>query len=401
MTVDLVSLGEICKEIYRYPTYYGIEYLNNGVPEVRGELITEDGTIDLDRQKWRFISETTSSKFPRTNLEEGDLIMSVRGTIGKVGIVPHELHGGNITANLIRISPNKQRVYERYLWMYMRSPEFLNSLDNESSSTTIKTIKAPNLKALLIPLPSLEKQKRIADILDRAEALRAKRRAALAQLDEITEAIFIEMFGDPVTNPKEWKKVGMPEVVVGKYGIKAGPFGSSLKKEEYTTSGYRIYGQEQVIAGRFDIGDYYISERKYQQLKACAVNEGDLLVSLVGSFGKVLVVPPGIEPGIINPRLLKITPNKNLLTSDFLTALLSLPAIQAEFERMAHGGTMGILNAGLLKQLQVILPPLDLQREFSHHVKAIENYKSAYEASLAELDELFFSLQYRAFRGEL
>ena len=150
----------------------------------------------------------------------------------------------------------------------MRSPEFLNSLDNESSSTTIKTIKAPNLKALLIPLPSLEKQKRIADILDRAEALRAKRRAALAQLDEITEAIFIEMFGDPVTNPKEWKKVGMPEVVVGKYGIKAGPFGSSLKKEEYTTSGYRIYGQEQVIAGRFDIGDYYISERKYQQLKA-------------------------------------------------------------------------------------------------------------------------------------
>ena len=127
MTMDQVSLGEICKEIYRYPTYYGIEYLDIGVPEVRGELITADGNIDLDRQKWRFISKTTASKFPRTNLEEGDLVMSVRGTIGKVGIVPRELCGANITANLIRMSPNKQRVYERYLLLYMRL-EFLNSL---------------------------------------------------------------------------------------------------------------------------------------------------------------------------------------------------------------------------------------------------------------------------------
>lgn len=250
-------------------------------------------------------------------------------------------------------------------------------------------------------LPPLEEQKRIANILDRAEALGAKRRVALSQLDELTLSIFIDIFGDPVANPKKWEKVGMPEVVVGKYGIKAGPFGSSLKKEEYTTSGYRIYGQEQVIAGRFDIGDYYIDERKYQQLKACAVNEGDLLVSLVGSFGKVLVVPPGIEPGIINPRLLKITPNKSLLTSDFLAALLSLPSIQAEFERMAHGGTMGILNAGLLKQLQVILPPLDLQKEFAHRIEAVEKLKTTYRTSLAELDELFASLQYRAFGGEL
>jgi type I restriction enzyme S subunit len=193
----------------------------------------------------------------------------------------------------------------------------------------------------------------------------------------------------------------MTGVVVGKYGIKAGPFGSSLKKEDYTTSGYRIYGQEQVIAGRFDNGDYYIGERKFQQLKSCAVTEGDLLVSLVGSFGKVLVVPPGIEPGIINPRLLKITPNQQLVTPDFLAALLQHPTAQAEFQRIAHGGTMGILNAGLLKQLKVILPPVTLQREFACRVSAVEKLKAAQRASLAEMDALFASLQHRAFRGEL
>jgi type I restriction enzyme S subunit len=247
----------------------------------------------------------------------------------------------------------------------------------------------------------MTEQRRIVDILDQADALRVKRRTALAQLDSLTEAIFFDLFGDPGTNPKGWKRIGMADAVVGKFGIKAGPFGSSLKKEDYTTSGYRVYGQEQVISGRFDIGDYYIDDRKYQQLKTCAVNEGDLLLSLVGSFGKVLTVPPGIEPGIINPRLVKITPNHDLVRSDFLAALLALPATQAEFERVAHGGTMGILNAGLLKQLLVIIPPLSIQHKFAFHVIAVEKLKTAHHASLAKLDELFSSLQYHAFKGEL
>ena len=299
-------------------------------------------------------------------------------------------------ANTQLIFPDATKADVRFLWI---------QLNDESrwhrSGTGQPFIKPSDVKAHRVLLPPLAEQRRIAEVLDRAEALRAKRRAALAQLDSLTQSLFLHLFGDPVTNSKEWKRVDMPDAVVGKYGIKAGPFGSSLKKEDYTTSGYRIYGQEQVIGGRFDIGDYYIGERKYQQLKSCAVAEGDLLVSLVGSFGKVLIVPAGIEPGIINPRLLKITPNQALVTPDFLASLLQHPTVQAEFQRVAHGGTMGILNAGLLKQLKVILPPIALQREFARRVTAVEALKTAQRASLAELDALFATLQHRAFRGEL
>jgi len=277
--------------------------------------------------------------------------------------------------------------------------EFMRTVSGVGGS--LLRARPAHVAKIIVPLPPLPKQRRIADVLDRADALRAKRRAALAQLDTLTQSIFFDMFGDPATNPKGWKRVHMSDAVVGKYGVKAGPFGSSLKKEDYTTTGYRIYGQEQVIAGRFDVGDYYIGDCKYQQLKSCTVTEGDLLVSLVGSFGKVLVVPQGIEPGIINPRLLKITPNHDLLTPDFLAALLALPETQKEFARMAHGGTMGILNAGLLKQLQVILPPLSNQRNFARRVAAVDKLKATHRASLAELDALFASLQHRAFRGEL
>lgn len=280
----------------------------------------------------------------------------------------------------------------KYLYYYLRQ---LN-LPDAGYSRHFKYLKRTEIVLLSLP-----EQRRIAAILDQAEALRANRRGALAQLDSLSQSIFVEMFGDPKTNPKGWQCAEMPDVVIGKYGIKAGPFGSSLKKEDYTPAGYRIYGQEQVIAGRFDIGDYYIGERKFEQLKNCAVHEGDVLVSLVGSFGKVLVVPPGIEPGIINPRLLKITPNYQLITSEFLAATLTLPATQTAFERMAHGGTMGILNAGLLKQLVIMLPPLALQLEFANRMSKVEELKTFQCESLNYLEALFASLQHRAFRGEL
>ena len=280
----------------------------------------------------------------------------------------------------------------RYLYHYLRQLR----LPDRGYDRHFKYLRRTN-----VLLPPLAEQRRIAGVLDRAEALRAKRRAAIAQIGTLTRAMFLDLFGDPATNPRGWSRVELRHVVDGKYGVKAGPFGSSLRKEEYTTSGYRVYGQEQVIAGRFDIGDYFIGERKFEQLKACAVNEGDVLISLVGSFGKVLVVPPGVEPGIINPRLLKIRLDSEVLTPDFLAAMLTLPSVQLEFKRMAHGGTMGVLNAGALKHLPVVTPPLVLQREYSVRAAAAVRLTQAHRASLVALDELFNALAHRAFRGEL
>ena len=99
------EFGDTMAEVYRYPTYFGIRYESDGVPEIRGELLRSDGTIVTDRCALRFISRRTSERFPRTVLRAGDLVMSVRGTIGKVSIVPPELEGANMTANLMRLSP--------------------------------------------------------------------------------------------------------------------------------------------------------------------------------------------------------------------------------------------------------------------------------------------------------
>lgn len=270
-----------------------------------------------------------------------------------------------------------------------------------SSGSTHKTIYVRVAERFRILLPPIEVQRRIATLLDKADILRARRRESVALVDALSESIFLDTFGDPVSNPLGWDTAPLADVVSGKYGLKAGPFGSALLKSDYTTSGYRVYGQEQVIAGRFDVGDYYIDESKYQSLSSCAVSAGDVLVSLVGSYGQVVVVPSSAEPGIINPRLVKITPDPSLLRSEFLAAVLKSGSTQAELRRNAHGQTMGVLNAGLLKTVLTMVPPLATQDEFLAAVSDLEQLRSGLQRSLCELNELFASLQQRAFRGDL
>jgi type I restriction enzyme S subunit len=397
-----VRLGEICQEIYRYPTYYDIEYLDTGIPEIRGELITSDGSIDLNRQKWRFISKNTSSKFPRTVLREGDLVMSVRGTIGKIGLIPQEFVGANITANLIRISPNRLRVNERYLWRYMRSTEFINSLDNASSSTTIKTIKAPDLKDIRIPLPPLEEQKRIAEILDRAEELRSKRREAIAELDTLIQAIFLEMFGDPAFNPQKWPRIQLVDLCSSADEIKCGPFGTQLGKDEYTTEGVPLWGIKNVNALFKILTHEFLEARTAKRLMQYSIEPGDIVMTRKGTVGNCAVYPDSYPLGIMHSDLLRLRVSRQKCVPIFLSHQLHYSRdVERQLALISGGAIMPGINVTKLKSLEVLVPPLSLQKEFAHRVEAVEKLKTAHYSSLSELDALFASLQHRAFQGEL
>ncbi len=338
----------------------------------------------------------------RQRLKADDILVStVRPNLNGVARVPKDLNGAIASTGFCVLRPRSSLLCSGYLFHWVKSPWFIGAMTRRATGASYPAVTDSIVFDSTIPLPPLPAQRRIAAILDKADALREKRRAALEQLDQLLTAIFLAVVGDPAVNPKQWSRHPLSEVVAEPYGIKAGPFGSSLKKEEYTPNGYRVYGQEQVLAGRFDVGDYYISERKYQKLKSCAVSEGDVLVSLVGSFGKVLVVPNDIEPGIINPRLLKITPRKQILRSEFLASMLVQPSVQRQFEQWSHGGTMGILNASLMKRLIVPVPPIEVQDRFIAAKRQLERLRHCHTLSLQICDSLFSSLQQRAFTGAL
>jgi len=167
--------------------------------------------------------------------------------------------------------------------------------------------------------------------------------------------------------------------------IKAGPFGSSLKKEFYVSKGYKIYGQEQVISGDPYCGNYYINETRYAALKSCAIEPRDVLISLVGTVGRVLVIPEDAEPGIINPRLLRLSLSCYKIAPQFIRYFLESTTTRNKLESWSQGGTMGVLNADILKALPTPVPPLPEQEKIAQILstwdKAIETVEKLIENS--------------------
>lgn len=214
--------------------------------------------------------------------------------------------------------------------------------------------------------------------------------------------------GGPWTStglPNTWAWCCLQELAAARsHALKAGPFGSALTKKSYSPSGYKIYGQEQVIRADPKFGDYYISETKFKQLRSCAVETGDILVSLVGTIGRVLIMPADHEPGIINPRLVKISLHQPL-ERQFIAHYLGSPLAKAELGKKSHGGTMDILNLGILRELKVPLAPLPEQKEIVRQLERamarLDAAAAAHASAVAELDRLDQSLLARAFTGQL
>jgi len=163
--------------------------------------------------------------------------------------------------------------------------------------------------------------------------------------------------------------------------VKAGPFGSALTKDQYVPVGFKVYGQEQVIRGDHTYGDYFISPKKYRELESCAVRPGDVLLSLVGTVGRLLEIPEGALPGVINPRLIRFSLNKKLVDSRFFRHLFESAVVQRQLEQLAQGGTMGVLNAGVLRSFRISLPKITEQR-------AIATALSDVDALIAGLERL-------------
>lgn len=343
----------------------------------------------------RYPSVVKYCSAPKKTAKKNDILMSVRAPVGAINIADVDCCIGR---GLCSIRPKDMDLF--YLYHILKSKE--KEIEQTGQGSTFKAINQKELRKIRIPVPPLPIQKQIASILERAESLREKRQKANDDTNKIIQSIFYKMFGDPVKNEKRWDINNITQLAKdGKHAIKAGPFGSSLKKECYVEKGYKIYGQEQVIVDNMDIGDYYISEEKYKEMEAYKVSEGDVLISLVGTFGKISVVPHNYKEGIINPRLIKISLNSHKMLPQFMKCLLTSDIMKRKIEENSHGGTMGIINLSILKQLKIITPPIDKQKKFVVAINKITLIGNKQKEGGVEINHLFDALMQKAFAGEL
>lgn len=258
-------------------------------------------------------------------------------------------------------------------------------------ATTADNFPVDKLKRLVVPLPPLPEQRRIAAVLDRAEALQIKRRAALAQLDTLTQSIFLDMFGEPAANPKGWRLRALEEVAETTSGgtpnrAVAEYFGGDIP---WVKSG-------ELHQGVVTATEESLTERGLAESSAKLMPPGTVLVAMYGAtVGTIAVL--GIRAAT-NQAICSIQPMGGLNVGYLVHLLRRLsPTLLAK----RVGGAQPNLSQELLRKMTVPVPPEEIQRDFAGRISTVEKLKTPYDASVSQVDALFASLQYRAFREEL
>ena len=206
--------------------------------------------------------------------------------------------------------------------------------------------------------------------------------------------------------PVGWEWIYIDRVCENnKNSLKAGPFGSLLKKDVFVENGYKVYGQEQVIKENAFYGNYFIDEAKYRELVSYKVKQYDILISLVGTVGKVLIVPENFQLGVINPRLIKISLDKEKYWPRYFKYYFESSFLKGIYSEKTQGTTMDILNMQIIKSLPF---PYCSPQEQSQIVQEIEtrlsvcdNIESTIRESLEKAEALRQSILKKAFEGKL
>lgn len=247
-------------------------------------------------------------------------------------------------------------------------------------------------------LPPIEEQRRIAAILDKADELRAKRRAALAHLDTLTQSIFLEMFGDWGRSSR-WPLQRLNDVVAD---VRIGPFGSSLHNSDYASNGVPVVNPMHISDGQIMPDPRHaVGHTKAKELGRWRQNVGDVVLGRRGEMGRCAVVTEQEAGYLCGSGSMVIEPNPRAVVPSVLQGILSSDRGVSDLTAVAQGVTMLNLNSTVVRALRVPVPPLDVQLRFVVVVDKAEQSKSAAQESQLALDALFASLQQRAFAGEL
>ena len=338
---------------------------------------------------------TTATNVRRS--EAGDIVLSIRASIGSKVLADGEYGLGRGVAGL-RVGP---KVTSRYLWHWTTAAA--PALAAKGRGATFLQVNKQDIAEMQVPLPPIEEQRRIAAVLDAADELRAKRREALAKIDTLTQAIFIDMFGDPTSNPMAWPEVPLGELLDG---IDSGK--SPTCHDRPADAGeWGVLKAGAVSFGVYDPDENKALPESVMPEPRHEVKTGDILFSrknthdLVAMTAFVHSTPARLLMSDLIFKLVIADPDA--VDGRFLQAQLSVPRKRRELQTLAAGtsGSMPNISKAKVRTVSVALPPPELQRRFATGARNVEVAEATSLRSRERLDDLFASLQQRAFRGEL
>lgn len=345
--------------------YVGLEHLDPGTLEVI-----------------RWGAEVTP-KGDKLLMERGDVLFGRRRAYQKkVGIAPFD---GIFSAHGMVLRPRTDVVDPDFFPFFISSDVFLDEAIRVSVGSLSPTANWKDLKVLEFSLPTLDKQRELAGILSEAEQLKGCYRGLLATCDDVVKSQFVEMFGDPVANGKQWPVSTIKETAIT-YGD--GPFGSNLKSSDYVDDGVRVIRLGNIQQGRFSEKDRsFVSYAKYEKLKRFECKPGEVVIATLGDpILRACIVPEFGIPSIHKADCMYYETDKRQLMPTFAMCAINHPSMLRRATVDAHGQTRGRINSTQTGNLPMILPPLALQQEFADFVAQVDKSKFAVQKALDELN---------------
>jgi type I restriction enzyme S subunit len=287
-----------------------------------------------------------------------------------------------------------------YAFQWVKSPAFVKDMVSKATGASYPAVSDRIVLESKIPLPPLPEQRRIATILDQADALRTQRREALAQLESLTQSIFIEMFGDPMSNPLAW-----PLVVTGNLAdVQGGLQVTTARKGLPLEVPYLRVAN--VYRGRLQLDEIKTIRATPAEVARTTLNHNDLLVveghGNPNEIGRSALWNGQIAGCIHQNHLIRVRLDKSKVVPAYACEYLNSPGGRQHLMR-AGKTTSGLntISVSNVREAPIAIPPLRLQQTFATRIQAVESLKTTHRAALTELDALFASLQHRAFAGTL
>jgi type I restriction enzyme S subunit len=394
-----IELGELCD--VRDGTHDSPKYVESGYPLLTSKNFSS-GSIDF--QGARNISSEDFNKInKRSKVDVGDIVMPMIGTIGSPVIIEQEPNFAIKNVALIKFT--NEKVTAKYIHAILSSSFLEKNLIKESRGGTQKFVSLGDIRKLKIPLPPIEEQNQITAILGHADNLCRARRQSIEKLNSLSQAIFYEMFGDPVKNERGWDVKAL-KTLTTKISSGSTPKGG---KENYVEDGIVFFRSQNVWRNRIEFDDVaYIDEATHQKMKKTSLKHGDILITKTGrintensSLGRAAMFLGENDSANINGHVYLIRPKPDVL-KEFVLYIITTPEYREYIRSVCVGGIdKRQINKEHLEEFPIIYPPIEGQKKFLKSLKIIEEQKDSFQKQLKFAESLFLSAQQRAFRGEL
>lgn len=382
MTITLKRLGDIATYVNGY-AFKPTDWKNKGLPIIRIQNLTNPDS------PFNYYQGEIDDKYI---VNKGDILISWSASLGVFEWLGEK---AVLNQHIFKVIFDKEDIDKSYFkYIVQRS---LERALKYLHGSTMKHITKKYFDNILVPIPDLVTQKKIANVLDKAQELIDKRKAQIEALDQLTQSVFLGMFGDPATNPKKW-----PMGFIKDLTLKT-QYGTSKKASE-DTGKYPILRMNNITyEGHWDLTDLKYVDLDDKEVEKYLVHKGELLFNRTNS--KELVGKTAVyrfeKPMAFAGYLVKLIPNERA-NAEFISAYLNSKYGKSILFSMAKNIVgMANINAEELKSIKIYVPPKQLQDQFAEIVQKIESQREFFKKGLVELEKNFNSLMQRAFKGEL